>query len=131
MLYTYYDTTLPTAIAATAKALCLGTRCVLEARCSCTFRTGCHTGVCKKNNPFTGALAMRPSSRDCNPAPDSVFSKLISSPVFFSGGEFFADTGILQALLPLSSAEANFMFITVGFLLVSFSLIVAVFVWFS
>ena len=32
-----------------------------------------NTGVCEKRTPFTRALAMRPSSRNCNPAPDSVF----------------------------------------------------------
>ena len=37
---------------------------------------------------------MRPSSRNCNPAPDLVLSKLISQPVFLSGGVFmFTDTG--------------------------------------
>ena len=40
------------------------------------------TGVCEKNIPFPWALAMRPSSRKCNPAPDLVLSKLIFPHVF-------------------------------------------------
>ena len=41
------------------------------------------------NTPFARALAMRPSSRNCNPVPDLVLSKLISQPVILSGGVFF------------------------------------------
>ena len=45
-----------------------------------------------KNTPFTRALASQASSSNRNPAPDSVFSKLIFQPVFLSGGVFSSQT---------------------------------------
>ena len=45
-----------------------------------------HTGVCEINTPFAQALALQSNSRNCSPAPDLVFSKLIISRVFFFGG---------------------------------------------
>ena len=45
-----------------------------------------------KNTPSPWALAMRPSSRNCNPASDLGRSKLISQPVFLSRGVFFPQT---------------------------------------
>ena len=47
------------------------------------------TGVCEKTTPFACALAMRPSSRNCSPAPDLVLSERIFQPVFLSRGVFF------------------------------------------
>ena len=45
--------------------------------------------VCEQTTPFVRALAMQSSSRNCSPAPDSVFLKLNCPRVFFSKGVFF------------------------------------------
>ena len=47
------------------------------------------TGACEKNIPFTPAFALRSSGKNCSPAPDLVFFKLIITRVFSSGGVFF------------------------------------------
>ena len=54
------------------------------------------TGVCDKSTPFTQALARQPSIRNCSPAPDLAFCEPIFPRVPFSGGVFFADTGIMS-----------------------------------
>ena len=41
-----------------------------------------NTSVCEQNIPFTWASALQSSGRNCSPAPDPVFSKLVSPPVF-------------------------------------------------
>ena len=48
-----------------------------------------NTGVCEIIMFFTWALAMRPSSRNSNPAPDLVLWRPIFQCVLFSGGVFF------------------------------------------
>ena len=67
-----------------------------------------HNGVCDKNTPrekttlwkmsyrfpFMRAMAIQSCSRNCSPAPDLVFLKLIFSYVFFSGGMFFSQTPV-------------------------------------
>ena len=49
----------------------------------------------RENTPFTWALAMRPSSNNCNPAPDLVLSKLSFQP----GGVFCSQTLAVTAQL--------------------------------
>ena len=47
-----------------------------------------------KNTPSPWAFAMRPSSRNCNPATDLVFSKLIFQPVLLSRGVLCSKTPV-------------------------------------
>ena len=46
------------------------------------------TGVCEKNTPFMRASALQASGRNCSPAPDLVFRKVIFPRASFSGGVF-------------------------------------------
>ena len=43
---------------------------------------------------------MRPSSRNCNPGPDFVFSELVFRADFFSRGVFFSQTPVCRAASP-------------------------------
>ena len=58
-----------------------------------SFNVSCSVIVCENNAPFARAFALPSGSRDCSPAPDLVFLKLMFPHVFFSGGVFFTDTG--------------------------------------
>ena len=58
--------------------------------------------VSEKNTPFALAAALQSCGRNCHPAPDSVFSKLIFQPVSSCGGVFlFTDAGRNQSSSPL------------------------------
>ena len=61
-----------------------------------------------KHYPFTRAVALRPSSRNCNPAPDLVFSGLIFQPVFLSGGVFFSQTSVWACGSPETTTSSAY-----------------------
>ena len=52
-----------------------------------------YTGVCETNTPFASAFALQSCSRNCSPALDLVFQKLIF-PRVLSGGVFFSQTPV-------------------------------------
>ena len=54
-----------------------------------TIMVAVATVVCESNTSFKRALALRPSSGNCSPAPDLVFYKPSFQMDFFSGGVFF------------------------------------------
>ena len=63
------------------------------------MRRAMHADVWDKSTPFTRAFTLRPSGRNCNPAPDWVLSELMFLPVLLSGGVFFSDTGVFGGTL--------------------------------
>ena len=65
------------------------------------------TGVCEKNNPFARAFAPQSGSRDCSPAPDLVFFKLVLPRVLQSGGVFFSRTPVSRRALASESRPAQ------------------------
>ena len=70
--------------------------CVSSRSIQVHTRSGCSymPASVKKNIPLVRALALQSSSRNCNPAPDLVFWKLISPPVLSSRGVCFSQTPV-------------------------------------
>ena len=72
-------------------------------------RLAIYPPVCDKYTPFVAAFALLNCSRNCYPAPHSVFFKLNCPRLFFSGGVFFSQTPVWHCALWRDRSEARRM----------------------